>query len=329
MSPALRARAVLFAVASACAIAACAEKPSIERCPEGQIATVSGCLPVPTHDAGDGLRRDATPLPDAVGTNDQDAEVPADSGSDAGVDPDPRDAGLDDAGTARLELSGVWALRIADEELVTSETLSTTETVTIYTLARVVLAHRDVEVDVETQICAINSTPFSNFTTIHPPAAIASLPIDQNNAKLSTLSIGASFDAERRVELMGWRSMLDPVLDQLPETADDPRVIDGDNDQFPGVTLEVTGLVSGEISVASRVIVTLHGTVIDGDRIEGRAETTRARNILDATNDLLLGAVTFSRSPRAAGSYFVLVRLPPDIQPNCESLIDREEELFR
>jgi hypothetical protein len=310
-------------------LAACSETRTIERCPEGQIATVSGCLPVPAAAFDASGRADAAPADEDAGIAPLADAAPADALSDSGVDPDPMDAARPDTGVVGFSLDGVWALEITDVQRVASEALGARDEVTITTLARVEVLERGTSLGLVTQVCSIVSTPFAGYTTTHPPAAIASLGLDQGSATLSEQREGASIELARRVEVMGWHAAVDPVFEQVPEVDNDPRLVDGDQDQNPGVSLEITGPISGQMYVASRAVVTLNGTVLSRERIEGTSHTTRVRNTLGGSNDLLASAdVTFTPSPDAAGSRFRMVRVPEMIQPSCEGIIDGQEQLF-
>jgi len=106
------------------------------------------------------------------------------------------------------------------------------------------------------------------------------------------------FEQARYLEVRG--AVLDnPEIDELPLVAEDPRVIDQDEDGFPGMTVNVSifGLLEAQIYVVQRVQYELHGVVLSADRMEGLIQWTDEQNVLAATSPLLLAGAESEQDP--------------------------------
>jgi hypothetical protein len=82
----------------------------------------------------------------------------------------------------------------------------------------------------------------------------------------------------------------DPLVDPLPVSAFDPRVVDQDEDGHPGLSVPVTvlGVISGDTYVVQRLRYRTIGRVIDPDTIHGEIEWETKQNVLAATDLLLM-----------------------------------------
>ena len=78
-----------------------------------------------------------------------------------------------------------------------------------------------------------------------------------------------------------------PLTDELPSSAEDDRVWDQDMDGEPGVTLNVTGLIEGDIYTVIRYVDTLSGTH-EGDRWVGHTQDETEQKIVGASQEVLL-----------------------------------------
>ncbi len=61
----------------------------------------------------------------------------------------------------------------------------------------------------------------------------------------------------------------DPACEALPVDANDPRLFDTDSDGFPGITVGLSGLISGTLRSVQRQATALHGVAVGADRVEG------------------------------------------------------------
>jgi hypothetical protein len=70
------------------------------------------------------------------------------------------------------------------------------------------------------------------------------------------------------VETFG-AQLADPACEMLPLEANDPRLVDHDNDGYPGISVGLQGLVTGTLRSVQRQVTALTGYALTADRIEG------------------------------------------------------------
>ncbi len=302
-------------------------------CSEG-----GGTAPLATADAmtgaPDGSAPDATSTgaPDADPAPDQGTTPTPDSGLalDSGTTP-PTDGGAPaDAGpTSGLDLTGAWAARVINSQCFDGGLVGK-DTVQLTTLFLVQLVQSGTQVSTMTTACSVQLTPFGGNQTTYPQAAISAIQTPAQMSRLSAAQIGATYTPDERVSLLGWRAAQgqDPRTAAVPEEERDARLVDGDNDGHPGVTLTVSGRLNGDIYIANRNIVNIEGTVVTADLIEGRSHTVQIQRIIDSTNPLLgLSTIEATPNPDAASSTYHLVRLPAGTT-SCAQIIAQAATLF-
>ena len=75
--------------------------------------------------------------------------------------------------------------------------------------------------------------------------------------------------------------LVDPISDPLPIAADDPRVIDEDNDGHPGITVQLSGAsISGKLYSVQRQITSVEAIAVDTDRLMGTLNFSSAQNVI-------------------------------------------------
>lgn len=287
---------------------------------------MSGCLPITVTardagEAGDAALRDASEnsLPDAASG---DAEPAGDAGAIDGSE--------DGGSTNGLALSGTWALEVVGSDIVESNAVNEPVTMVTTSLARVEITQAALSLLTKTEICAVSSTPLGEFTTTHPAAAAAAYVVTESAATISADTIGATFTAAERAQLLGWEALIDVRNEALPQTEDDPRVRDADNDRNPGVSLLVQGPIEGELYVVARSVVTLNGRIESETAINGLSSAVRQQNTVGASTDLLAESqIEISPDPNVQASTFRLRRVPEGIQPACAEIIANRERIFR
>jgi len=112
------------------------------------------------------------------------------------------------------------------------------------------------------------------------------------------------------VELEGV-TLADPAHDALPTDPTDPRVTDQDKDGNPGVTIKLSGLVSGDMYVVQRQTSALTGIAVSEDRVQGDYGFTSEQIVLASNPEAIktLAAQTAIADPNVCASTFVLVRI--------------------
>ena len=163
--------------------------------------------------------------------------------------------------------------------------------------------------------------------TAIPEAFMSSLVPLVRLGRVDVSNGGVSFETETHIEVRGAR-LDDPPNDELPIDADDPRVVDQDEDGKPGMTVRATilGFVKGEIYVVQRVTYRLIGRVIDDQTIVGTIEWTDEQTVLGASNPLLTAQTTGVPDPDASLHRFVMRRV--DDGWTCETLGKRIDDLL-
>lgn len=143
--------------------------------------------------------------------------------------------------------------------------------------------------------------------TVLPRAFIQALPPPVIDAEIAQDEGGLRLRQGRRTLVVG--AHLDqPDAEPLPGDAADRRVIDQDRDGRPGMTINVQGLVRGEIYVVQRSWSALEGRADAEGGFRGQVAFGSEQRVLGATSRLLRGAPPSAPDP--ARSFFRLVRLP-------------------
>ena len=162
--------------------------------------------------------------------------------------------------------------------------------------------------------------PDDIVTTVIPEAFIESLPITYRSGFVNDNSVELS----RLVELNGIR-LNDPLMDDLPDNVNDERIYDQDGDGYPGVTVFVSGLISGQINLIQRTITQLSGQFLDG-KISGIVRWDIDEQILDSDQDLLKMGAPIIPNEDESRSVFELVKIPEEF--DCSNLIENSANLF-
>jgi hypothetical protein len=119
------------------------------------------------------------------------------------------------------------------------------------------------------------------------------------------------------------------LTDKLPTDKKDARVLDPDKDGHPGMTIQVRGIVDGDIYVIQRDKSEMTGMLSEAaDRIEGSITWSVEQVVLGATSVFLSGQPPNSKQhPDSRRSSFTMVKVAPGI--SCASALKRRDELFR
>lgn len=160
---------------------------------------------------------------------------------------------------------------------------------------------------------------------IIPDAFVASLGTAVRTAWLEKAGSRYRYIQPRTYEIRGVR-LVDAANDVLPQSPEDPRVYDQDQDGLPGMTVRVTGLVDGEVWVAQRDWHEVDGVVTGADLVEGTIHWAKEQVVLGADNPLLTSPLPSVPDPDASRSRARMVRLAEDL--DCKEILDRTSSLF-
>lgn len=196
---------------------------------------------------------------------------------------------------------------------------------TNYLLHRVEASERGLVV--ESTYCHVEQEPLGRVRTELGPRFVAAMPTWV--APLETEPEGSGHGSMRlpdRTIVLG-ADLEDPERDPLPDDAEDPRVTDPDGDGNPGVTVEVDGLVSGQVYLVQRLVRGLRGNVEPGGRITGTVTGGGDQAVIGASNVILKTFTpTFEHNPDPKRNTFVWVPVPADA--TCESIVAESDALF-
>jgi len=91
------------------------------------------------------------------------------------------------------------------------------------------------------RICRLDLSPVLGLRVIIPETTRQAINfIDYDRGLVSDLRVGGSYTSSLELALWGVE-LEDPISDELPANADDPRVVDADDDGNPAVTFEIDG----------------------------------------------------------------------------------------
>lgn len=172
------------------------------------------------------------------------------------------------------------------------------------------LAHADGRLHGAGRLCDVRVISNTNMVvTTLPPAfkrLVSHVPFD---AKLTEDETGLELSQDSPTLILGAR-LEHPLRDPLPDDGKDPRVYDQDKDGKPGVTVKVSGLISGEVYVVQRSKSLLSGRQ-KGSAFRGSIDFTNEQKVIGASSRML------HRDPKAEpiaeSSYFVLQRVADDV----------------
>lgn len=194
-----------------------------------------------------------------------------------------------------------------------------------------ILLHEVFESDsgltVRNRYCSVEQEPLGRVRTSLGPAFVAAMPVWESALALDEEAGGAGAVRIAEHAMALGAELDDPGRDPLPRDADDPRVVDSDGDGHPGVTVDVDGLVSGQVFLAQRLVRGLRGTVGGDGRMTGTVTGTGEQEVIGASNGILRTFTPeFEHNPDPERNTFVWVPVPLD--STCESVLADRDSLF-
>lgn len=118
----------------------------------------------------------------------------------------------------------------------------------------------------------------------------------------------------------------DPINDALPTDGNDPRVTDMDGDGKPGMTVSISGFVSGDIYAVRREKFDYTVTVDKAGSLHGHTVDNGEQSLVGASNPLLNMSPESRQNPDLSLSPVDLV--PMDDDPSCDDYVTRLGSLF-
>ncbi len=262
---------------------------------------VAGCTIGETDVLAGGDRDDASVV--------SDAQVQADTQAfDGGVD-----------------LSGTWAQLLIYGTVFNLPAIGQTEGQTT-NLLLLSISDSDQKLQVTAETCVVeidNGTEI--IETVVPDRFIRALDVEEPGATVEMDGTTMRYRQDRVLSLRGV-ALDDPVGDDLPEDASDPRVFDQDEDGHPGMTVLIRGLTDGEVYVIQRDWYVLEGEATGPDWIDGLAEWSTEQVVLGSDNEILNAQTDSSPHPDPSESYFRMTKVPDGT--DCAAVVAQRKTLF-
>lgn len=206
---------------------------------------------------------------------------------------------------AEADYSGTYAF-ILQTRSVTKLPILKDFVATSRSVAFVELKHEGSRIIGTGPVCSVELIGSSSLAKMELPRAFQrSLPPVRVDATLRRRGERTVFEQGEQTVVLGAK-LRDPIREDLPEKAEDARVVDQDGDGQPGVTVRVRGLVSGEVFIVQRSTSSLRGTR-QGNGFSGQVRFKNEQNVLGASSPFLKG--NRPSTPSASGSWFRLDRL--------------------
>lgn len=228
--------------------------------------------------------------------------------------------GADGPVPAVPQLSGTWA-----------EVQVTTVTVDLpvlgeqrsRTIATVLLRVTQVgtQLHLTEEVCGLETKSTTEaIRTVYPPAFRRALSGWVRRAELSALG-SWRYREEGALRTVGAKLA---EGEALPSRADDPRVLDADQDGHPGLTVEIEGLVDGQVYVVQRGRTSLQANLQNNDRLEGRLEWDSEERVIGASHRFLENKP--DTRPDFERSFFRRRRVPAEA--SCQDVLARRLKLL-
>jgi len=220
-------------------------------------------------------------------------------------------------------LDGSWGQVFVTTTETRVPVLGTIRSVTTALLLMEVTQDQD-RVQISRSVCAIDvDSGTAVVNTTIPAAFVRAIPESRSTVQLVERDAGWALSGWRLTEVVGM-TLDQPSTEILPTSADDPRVTDADGDGHPGVTVQVRGLVRGEVYVAQRGMSTLSTTEVSETRIDGEVSWSAEQVVLGASNRMLQGEN--DARPSTSGNYFSSRRISDGM--GCTELRSQSQSLL-
>ena len=191
---------------------------------------------------------------------------------------------------ARTLFQGRFALRVqstTEQELPVVGLARSTS----YTYKLLTVNETDGVFNAEERFCAVRMETEGPASPSVPMALVESIPTFATALKLTQDGDEWRWERARSGLVLG-AQLDDPLNDSLPDAESDARVYDQDMDGHPGVTLNINGLIEGDIYAVIRYVDTLSGAVNADGLWSGVARDETEQLVIGASQDVLKVNVT-------------------------------------
>lgn len=250
----------------------------------------------------------------------------------------PREGGIDWGTDVNYEkdsfdYTGIWgwnlnyAVRTTGLPLVSQQ-----DSVSIaYGLAKII-QNSGGGIEINLKLCSIrlknfkeDDSEFEDLAYIIVPDSYSdSIPILINNVEsVPEMQIGSEFVSDILLDVRGAK-LPDPWNTPLPDYENLNYVYDQDRDGNPGMTVFVSGVLTGEVYNVQRWWVRYNAKVKDKDRMEGLIDFSSEEAIVGSNNKMFLTKIKVVPHPQSDRSYFRAIRLAND--SDCDTVLSLSKD---
>jgi hypothetical protein len=218
--------------------------------------------------------------------------------------------------TTVTDVSGTWVIRALASQVVVAPIVGTLRPKTLfYMLADISQSGASI----------VASGRYCDRAEVDQPGTLTKVVVPDQWAhtekvftRPGTLAVGTDGIAvlafSPLVELAG--AVADATTDALPTGLDDRRVIDEDGDGHPGITMNITGALTGSLYSVQRQTTALAGIAVAPDRFEGKLDFASQQLVLDSYPTLLTGLyrqAAATTDPTPCTSTFEMVKVSDEL----------------
>jgi hypothetical protein len=213
------------------------------------------------------------------------------------------------------DLSGTWVLETIGAQTVTAPTYPNPFHLKSIGVILVQVTQTGSDVTLDGHYCdRIQNDNSNNPAKVVIPDAwrLTPFPIQRSGTFADNGSGQLELTLPNAIEVPG-ANLVDPACDALPTDPNDPRVVDTDDDGYPGISVGLSGLITGLIRSVQRQATTLHGVAVAADRIEGGMTFESDQSVVASDPPNITTLYKMSKSsadPAVCASTFVMVKLP-------------------
>lgn len=149
----------------------------------------------------------------------------------------------------------------------------------------------------------------TKIKTIVPKGFQSAVSGQSRSGYLKRTPAGVKMAFPGKVTVFGAK-LVNPRKDALPEDEDDKRLVDADKDGKPGLTVQVRGMIDGELYIVTRGWNSLTAMLPDTlSSIKGGVKWVNNQSVVDATSIFLKAQLTTKPDKRASKNTFAWTKL--------------------
>lgn len=223
---------------------------------------------------------------------------------------------------------GVWAFSLNAAMTVKNVPFINTQNTVLKSLLLVKIVQKNEDIEIFKRWCKLEFENFSDDSKDSEDVAKMIIP-ERYALNMPVVSIyvknppplikGSSFTTDKVYVLFGAR-LNDFYNDPLPDKEHPENQFDDDRDKNPGVTVLVSGLISGEIYSVQRFWTVLNVNVVDSEHLQGLIDFKNELSFIDALPAMLYYKPVIEKYINPKRSHFTAQKLKP--YSSCNDVIE-------